>query len=137
MNADLGYESCTWENEADTAILDPRYLDLLTSFWHRQYECHTRALPEARAEYERLIDAARAALPAASTDLPLAPGDGVAAQLEPHQLAGAAFLRRLYLQGQDGIIADDQALGVAATVLQFLRVCSHLKLVLPSSHFAF
>jgi hypothetical protein len=42
----------------------------------------------------------------------------------PHQLARAAFLRRVYLQEQEDIIADNQALGVAATVLQFLRACA-------------
>jgi SNF2 family DNA or RNA helicase len=128
MLADLGYECCTWENDADTAILDPRYLKLLTSFWHRQYECHALALPEARTEHERLVAAALAALPQTpAEDSAEQAGsqlrDGMA-QLEPHQLAGAAFLRRLYLQEQDAIIADDQALGVAATVLQFLRVCA-------------
>jgi hypothetical protein len=44
-----------------------------------------------------------------------------AARLEPHQLAGAAMLRRLYLQGHHAVIADDPALGIAATVLTFMQ----------------
>lgn len=52
------------------------------------------------------------------------PGYVTVAKLEPHQLAGAAMLRRLYLGGEDAVIADDPALGIAATVLTYMQVCA-------------
>lgn len=41
--------------------------------------------------------------------------------LEPHQLAGAAQLRRMYVHAHDCILADDPALGMVATLLTFLQ----------------
>jgi hypothetical protein len=124
--ADLGFECCTWESDIDTTILDPCHLNLLTSFWRRQYACLALSRPEAKAEYERRIKAGRDSLPQLpddGIDLPLTQPDFVSvAKLEPHQLVGAAMLRRMYLLANDAVIADDPALGIAATVLKYMQV---------------
>ena len=125
LSAELGYECCTWENDGDATITDPRHAPLLAAFNARQAATLRRSRAAAAEEHERLLAAARAALattpPAAEPPLEQ-PAYVTAARLEPHQLAGAAFLRRMYVQPHDAIIADDPALGIAATVLTYLQV---------------
>ena len=125
-HADLGYEACTWEGDTDTVVLDPAHIPLLTAFWRRQYAALRRAQPAAAEDHQRRVDAAKAALPSppgeGESDAPLPqPAYITVAQLEPHQLAGVAMLRRLYLAGHDAVIADDPAMGIAATVITYLQ----------------
>ena len=124
--AELGYESSTWESDIDTTILDPRYLSHLTAFWRRQYACLALSKPAAKEAYLARLEQAKSAVPAVAEDAedpPLGQPEYITvAQLEQHQLIGAAMLRRMYLLGNDAVIADGPALGIAATVLTYMQV---------------
>ena len=108
-------------------ILDPRHLNLLTDFWARQHACLIRSRDSSARRFVERTAAAAAAmpqnLPANYSDPPLEQPPYVTAdRLEPHQLEGAAMLRRMYVAGQDCILADDPALGMVATMVTFLQV---------------
>lgn len=127
--ADLGYESCTWENELDPIIVDPKYQSLITDFWQRHYACLERSSPSSRAEHEKLVQSGLDAVPGRErlalgfVDEPIVQPDYItAAPLEPHQRGGVAMLRRMYLGSHDAVLSDDPAMGMVATVLTFLQV---------------
>lgn len=127
--ADLGYESCTWENELEPIIYEERYIHLLKDFWQRHYASLERSSPNALQGYNSRMTEAAAHLPGPSagaiTDTPLAqPPHITAAPLEQHQLAGVGMLQRMYAHASDVVIADDPAMGMVATVLTFLQVCT-------------
>lgn len=127
--ADLGYESCTWENELEPIIYEDRYIHLLKDFWQRHYASLERSSPEALQGYTARTAAAMERLPGPTagviTDTPLPqPVHITAAPLEQHQLAGVAMLQRMYAHASDVVIADDPAMGMVATVLTFLQVCT-------------
>jgi hypothetical protein len=124
--ADLGYESCTWENELEPIIYDERYIHLLKDFWQRHYASLERSSPQSLHAYNACITEAAAHLPSPSAgviiDHPLPqPPHITAAPLEQHQLAGVAMLQRMYAHGADVVIADDPAMGMVTTVLTFLQ----------------
>lgn len=115
----------------DPIIVEPKYQCLLTDFWQRHYACLERSGNLSKAEHEARVRQALDALPGRDrlgvgvVDEPIKQPDYVtAAQLEPHQLGGVATLRRMYLGSHDAVLADDPAMGMVATVLTFLQVCT-------------